>query len=296
MNEGGDFTLVYKSQVVDNNLNPTWQNIRIPYLTLCNGDDLRKIRIEIFDHNRTLEDKFMGFIETSYGDILSGSKVFEIIESGGDKRGAILTVNKVELEQVPTFLDHLAAGTEINLIVGIDFTNSNGSDFIGDDKSLHYIGGDTHNPYEQAIASVGKVLEDYDTDKKYPVYGFGAKIRKESGGLLPTQHDFPLSDSDVHGIDGILQAYRYKVPQLSFSGPTYFAPLLEKIITNVASETAAAPIDAPIKYHVLLIITDGAVDDLDGTKEKIIAASRLPISIIIIGVGSEDFASKLNNN
>ena len=189
----------------------------------------------------------------------------------------------------------MAAGAEINLIVGIDFTTSNGGDYIGDSTSLHYIGGDTHNPYEQAIASVGKVLEDYDTDKKYPVYGFGAKIRKESGGLTPTQHDFPLSDSDVLGIDGILQAYRNKVPQLSFSGPTYFVPLLEKTI-SIASETAAAPIDAPIKYHVLLIITDGAVDDLDGTKEKIIAASRLPISIIIIGVGSEDFASKPKNN
>jgi hypothetical protein len=28
----------------------------------------------------------------------------------------------------------------------------------------------------QAILSVGRVLESYDTDKLYPVFGFGAKV------------------------------------------------------------------------------------------------------------------------
>jgi len=32
------------------------------------------------------------------------------------------------------------------------------------------------NPYQEAILSVGKVLDAYDTDKSYPVYGFGAKV------------------------------------------------------------------------------------------------------------------------
>jgi hypothetical protein len=36
------------------------------------------------------------------------------------------------------------------------------------------------NPYQQAIHSVLSVLEPYDTDKMYPVYGFGAKV-----GVVP---------------------------------------------------------------------------------------------------------------
>ncbi len=32
------------------------------------------------------------------------------------------------------------------------------------------------NPYQNTIISVGKILDAYDTDKKYPVYGFGAKV------------------------------------------------------------------------------------------------------------------------
>jgi hypothetical protein len=37
------------------------------------------------------------------------------------------------------------------------------------------------NPYQQAIHSVCSVLAPYDTDKMYPVYGFGAKVRKGGG-------------------------------------------------------------------------------------------------------------------
>jgi copine 1/2/3 len=44
------------------------------------------------------------------------------------------------------------------------------------------------------------------------------------------------------------------------------------------------------KYHILLIITDGMINDLEETKAAIIAASALPLSIIIVGVGSADFS------
>jgi hypothetical protein len=33
------------------------------------------------------------------------------------------------------------------------------------------------NPYQNTIQAVGGILDNYDTDKMYPVYGFGAKVR-----------------------------------------------------------------------------------------------------------------------
>jgi hypothetical protein len=33
--------------------------------------------------------------------------------------------------------------------------------------------GHNSNPYEQAIIEVGNILEQYDSDKRYPVFGFG---------------------------------------------------------------------------------------------------------------------------
>ncbi len=43
------------------------------------------------------------------------------------------------------------------------------------------------NPYEQAILQVGHVLQAYDSDQKYPVYGFGAKVRTPDGSWSPCQ-------------------------------------------------------------------------------------------------------------
>ena len=45
------------------------------------------------------------------------------------------------------------------------------------------------------------------------------------------------------------------------------------------------------QYFVLLIITDGVITDFAETKAAIVAASRLPLSIIIVGVGRADFSA-----
>jgi hypothetical protein len=42
---------------------------------------------------------------------------------------------------------------------------------------------------------------------------------------------------------------------------------------------------------VLLILTDGVINDMDATIAALVHASTQPLSIIIVGVGSENFAS-----
>lgn len=45
-----------------------------------------------------------------------------------------------------------------------------------------------------------------------------------------------------------------------------------------------------VVYHVLLILTDGAIHDMEETKTAIVEASHnLPFSIIIVGVGNSNF-------
>ena len=62
------------------------------------------------------------------------------------------------------------------MIAAIDFTGSNGAP--NDPSSLHYIDptGQRRNEYQQAITSVGNVIAEYDSDKMFPVYGFGAVV------------------------------------------------------------------------------------------------------------------------
>ena len=47
----------------------------------------------------------------------------------------------------------------------------------------------------------------------------------------------------------------------------------------------------PQNYYVLLIITDGVISDMNDTLAAIVHASSLPMSIIIIGVGTSRYTS-----
>ena len=42
-------------------------------------------------------------------------------------------------------------------------------------------------------------------------------------------------------------------------------------------------------YHMMVIITDGDIHDMKETTDLIVELSKYPVSIIIIGVGKEEF-------
>lgn len=56
-----------------------------------------------------------------------------------------------------------------------------------------------------------------------------------------------------------------------------------------ASEHLA--VSSPQQYFILLIITDGVISDMEETRHAVVQASKLPMSIIIVGVGNADFAA-----
>ena len=83
----------------------------------------------------------------------------------GGQRGNIpkdskITIINVSLYDIPTFQDYIDNGTQINLVIGIDFTESNGDPKLPD--SLHYIGNkNKENDYQQAIRSVGTMYVEF---------------------------------------------------------------------------------------------------------------------------------------
>ena len=74
-----------------------------------------------------------------------------------------------------------------------------------------------------------------------------------------------------------------------YIGPTHFAPVIQqaiKIASIPNSQTHKSQ-----KYFVLLILTDGMINDIDATIAAIIKASHYPLSILIVGVGNADFST-----
>jgi hypothetical protein len=109
------------------------------------------------------------------------------------------------------FIQYIEGGCEISLLLAIDFSAANG--LRHDPKGLHYLDptGKTQNPYEHAISLIGGILDEYDTDKKYRVYGYGADIRNPTEGNNKSKFRLHSFRRELRGIDGILQ-----VEQLTF--------------------------------------------------------------------------------
>ena len=69
------------------------------------------------------------------------------------------------------------------------------------------------NDYVAVIKSVATMLADYDTDKKFPAFGFGAKAPEFFKGV---SYCFPLNfDSDDPEVVGIQASLIYLMSSLS---------------------------------------------------------------------------------
>ena len=67
------------------------------------------------------------------------------------------------------------------------------------------------------------------------------------------------------------------------AGPTFFSSVVD-IFMDFCSDGHELK-----TYFILLIITDGSIHDMRETKQLIVQASKLPCSIIIVGVGNANF-------
>jgi copine 5/8/9 len=183
-----------------------------------------------------------------------------------------------------TFLDYVGAGHEISLVIAVDYTASNGDP--NQPGSLHFLDQYNQNEYEVAIQSVGEILAQYDSDQMFPAYGFGAKLPP----LFRTpSHCFSLTggdDASCVEIGGVLDAYRQTLYNVRFSGPTEFAEIIQAAIRHVELDMA----QGAQTYTIMLIVTDGVINDMQQTVDEIVRASSMPLSIVIIGVGASDFS------
>eukprot|EP00761_Pharyngomonas_kirbyi_P012467 gb/GECH01012494.1/.p1 GENE.gb/GECH01012494.1/~~gb/GECH01012494.1/.p1 ORF type:complete len:506 (+),score=122.08 gb/GECH01012494.1/:1-1518(+) len=277
VNEDGTFNKIHTSEIVKNNRKPSWRPFMLSTTELCNNDFYRPLRIECFDWDKHSDHDKIGDLQTNLDNILQNRGPFEFKQD--NKSRGFLKVRHAHFTEEKSFTDYLSDGWEISLVVGVDFTGSNGNP--ASSSSLHFVGPNM-NQYESAISSVGEILQHYDADKLFPAFGFGAKMPNGQ-----VSHCFPIngaSDPHCNGINGILESYRAAINNVQLWGPTLFSP----IIRETAQKAKAAA--GQNKYYILLMLTDGVITDMSETIQEIINASSLPMSIIIVGVGNEDFS------
>ena len=342
---GPSWQVVYRSEVIDNNLNPKWKGASLSVGDICGGDKDQPLLVSLFDYQKNGKHNSMGFFETSVNALIKAkvhpgtgdpksidtSKGFQLKKKGMLFGTIVVTEASIQGttgvsgyhptstsvfpnttstntmtapamaqsvgtipptlisrgDYQPNFVDYISGGLELQLSVAIDFTGSNGDP--RKPGTLHYIDrtGSQLNDYEKALTAVGSIVAKYDSDQMFPMLGFGAKFR----GVI--DHSFQLGPTaEVSGIKGMIDAYRNTFKTgLTMSGPTVFSEVIQLAAAQAKSKQEASRRIGMQAYHILLILTDGAVSDINQTKRAIRAASDAPLSIVIVGIGKADFSA-----
>jgi hypothetical protein len=138
------------------------------------------------------------------------------------------------------------------------------------------------------LRALGQILENYDTDKRYPIYGFGGKLP----GQHSVSHCFALNgdiyNPEVQGIEGCIRAYQSSIHKCGLFGPTHFSSVLKQTNAYLASKDFELS-QYNQQYNILVILTDGEILDVEQTHHELVESSEYPLSVIIIGVGDADF-------
>uniref|UniRef100_M3Y193 C2 domain-containing protein n=1 Tax=Mustela putorius furo TaxID=9669 RepID=M3Y193_MUSPF len=274
--------LAYRSEVIKNNLNPTWKHFSVSLQHFCGGHPSTPIQVQCSDYDSDGSHDLIGTFYTSLAQLQAVPTEFDWIHPEKKQKKKIckntvtVCVKICQVETQYSFLDYVMRGCQINFTVDIDFTGSNGDP--SSSNSLYYLSPAGVNEYLTALWSVGSIIQDYDSDK-LPAFGFGAQVSHEFA------LNFDCNNPYCTGFQGIVDAYHQALPQVHLYSTTNFVA----IINHARLATQAAYQRTALQYFVLLLLTNGAVTDVEATCEAVVHASHLPMSVIIVGVGGADF-------
>ncbi|KAL4617170.1 copine-4 isoform X2 [Arapaima gigas] len=295
VNDDATQQLVHRTETIMNNLNPVWKTFKVSVNSLCSGDHDRKLKCTVWDWDSNGKHDFIGEFQTTFKEMrgaMDGKQMqWECInpkykmKKKNYKNSGIVILNQCKIIKMHSFLDYIMGGCQIQFTVAIDFTASNGDP--RNSCSLHYIHPYQPNEYLKALVAVGEICQDYDSDKMFPAFGFGARIPPD----FKVSHDFAVNfnedNPECAGIQGVVEAYQNCLPKIQLYGPTNIAPIIQKVAGSASREMHTKE---AMQYFILLILTDGVITDMADTREAIVHASHLPMSVIIVGVGNADFS------
>ena len=230
------------------------------------------------------KNKQLGSFDTTKDEFLNKEGLFKTIMFPFNKKHSILLHNQSLIQQKYSFIDYIHSGIKISLSIAIDFTLSNGAP--SNANSLHYINdnNNTLNSYQKAIAACGNILSVYDKEQQFPVYGFGACINNAKQPSMCFAINNINNSPEIHTIQQVLEHYKQIVKSVNFGKKTAeFGSVLKEVIKNVENEVNK------LKYTVLLILTNSVMSDLAECVDLLVKGGKLPMSVIIVGIGNGDF-------
>ena len=266
---------IYSSESISDN--GQFDQIKIPCSLLT-----PEYTVNICDPNNNDEIKgsYTKKLESIKNNQSSGGLQLKIPIS---KKITLSIYDNSEFKDNLSFFDYISSGVRLNLSIGIDFTGSNGHPL--DKDTLHCILSEEPNDYEKVIKSIGDILSNYNYKKLYAVYGFGAVLNSSPYAEASMCFNINFNENpEIFTINNVLKVYRGCLDKMTFSGPTFFSPIINRVIETIRIK------ENYLEYNILLLLTDGEIDDMEATIDALVEGSFLPLSVIIVGIGNADFS------
>ena len=291
----GEYFILFKKK---NNINSSWRvcyksneffpkngvytlgNFELDSTILCDSKN-DYILMELYNRSTNL---LQGVTQFTLEQLENRAMVSLYDDLNSSKQIGKAIINHT-FKTIKTFIDYIRGGININLDIAIDYTASNENP--NNPNSLHYCLGDMPNDYENAILSCGSIVGYYDKDQIFPVFGFGGI----PPGKNKVSHCFNINfeeSPDIQLIDNVIRVYKESLNKVTLSEPTFFAPIIEKVMSEIKKNLNECPQEN--HYEILMILTDGLINDMKETTKLLVDCASLPLSVIIIGIGDADFS------
>ena len=167
-----------------------------------------------------------------------------------------------------SLFDYISAGISFDSYIGIDFS----------DKILNTFDIE-NNQFMRAIRGFRETL--FDFVRIFEVYGYAAKLKNENN--KPYFNLSQNEDPKLKGYTNIKDAYQKCLNQIEYNENT-LSPLLKLIKTKIYEKYNFA------KYNIFFLLISNCPknEDIQNCIDDFIENSFLPLSIVIIGIGSKD--------
>ncbi|CAL4069403.1 unnamed protein product, partial [Meganyctiphanes norvegica] len=282
----GNYIPIYKSKVIMNTCNPTWEEFKISSQLLGNGDYSRSIKIECYDWDSDTKKKLIGECITTISLLVKGTAetyMYQLLrqkKNGEYKESGKLELRKCLTEWKSSFIDYLRGGTNLHFVVGVDF-----SKYVSKRSSMDQ--GGSQDQYMTALWALQSIFQNFGRGQN--VQGFG--FHNEPGSVFTLgPSDSSVCSSVGELIDGYKRERKKRAVENTKSGRINLGPMLEQV--NHSAEKHQDGRD----YIVLIIITGPGRIDLPATNKGIVSASPLPMSLAIAGCGESSFQEDFKNH
>lgn len=276
-----EWEAIFGTEVIQRSDAGEWDPISLPCKLLCDSDYSRVIRLLVQDAEPNHEVTPIGYVDIpvkTLGEARNLRLTLIPCNRLMARAGSII-IRAGTIVQRLTFYGQIKRGLRFRFACAIDYSTNNRPP--RDPKSYHYSSQNQKSPYEVCIQSIGGIIEHYSTHQLCLGWGFGARKNRN------LVNDIPITDEtgsrNIRTIAKLLNAYSSFFDTISFDKTVFVCPVTLEALKLVKNKSDNK------EYLVFLIMVTEDPLDLTQFRDLLYENQNEPISIIMIGIGDNDF-------